>query len=561
MSNSTGDSPFSFSHTDDGICVSFRGRTLYNPRSPRSSARQRINAFQIEPDTLYIVASPLLGYGLETLAEKLPDSSTAVGVEFEPKLSTVSQTEHPKGIRVLTGHTSVAEASRSIAPFIRANIRRVRLIPLSGGYRFASEQYDSLLRLLTAEIALHWRNAATRVHFGRKWVRNMLRNVSVPVVPDAGSLSGHSVSQEPLGVDAPPGAQDHSGIDCPIVVCGAGESLEWNLETIHGHRSYVYVVAVDTALGTLREAGIEPDGVIALESQVVNTGDFLAGLPPESTLYYDLTVHPSIPWLAEPDRRRPFMTQFADLSLLERVARTVPLAAIIPPFSSVGVTAVHLSCLLTTHPVFITGLDFAYILGKPHARGALSHRLELATHSRLRVPLLYDHTVFRPRTREPRQFESGKSYESESTLLQQITLLSHAVEPGAHVYTLPRRGPDTPIPEISREQFEVLLEQDRDQSGAMQHTHGEDRVCEPCNRAGLELLEAEYGRLGALLDNGPLKGLEYLFFDFPDAASSELNYHKDGASLATLDTNLARKITLRAESYLRYIHRLLQHAS
>ena len=56
----------------------------------------------------------------------------------------------------------------------------------------------------------------------------------------------------------------------------------------------------------------------------------------------------------------------------------------LPPLGSVGVSAVEIALRSGVSPLFCTGLDFAVLPGKTHARGAPAYREELLTSNRLR---------------------------------------------------------------------------------------------------------------------------------------------------------------------------------
>lgn len=519
---------------DDGFTVLRRGKPLYDRNSPKASAERRALSSPVADNTCYVVASPLLFYGVEPLHRRLPETSMVCAVEFDEELAALTGEyvgeDTLERIPFIAG-VAVSQAAQLIAARLPADIRRIELVRPNGGYRISRDKYDRLLETLRHELNSHWRNVATLVHFGRRWMRNTFRNL------------GYAASPPPETVDQ------------PVVVCAAGESLERHMKSLRKCRGRLHIMAVDTALGPLVEGGIAPDSVVAIESQVINVGDFLATLPRSTRLFYDLTTHPSVPGLATADRRHTLLTSFAPLSLFERIQRAVPDIIPMSPFASVGLAAVNLACRLADGPVALAGFDFAYTPGKPHARGALSHRISLSRDSRLATPILYDHAMTRPLRWVGTS--DAIAYTTEASLSQQAGILHRAIPAGHTVYTLPRTGPDVPVDELTS--IEAFLS-----------THGHNRLrggFQPIatgDRSSLggagvtSFLLEERTRLRRVVSHGDLSGMEYLWMDFADQTPHILRRMttKDTAlpvSLAELNKSLQARVLHRAESYNHFI--------
>jgi hypothetical protein len=240
----------------------------------------------------------------------------------------------------------------------------------------------------------------------RLWLRNLFTNL--PLLAEPGPAPGPTAGQ------APDPAR-------PILVAGAGPSLETALPRIARVRGRLTLLAVDTALPAL--AGLEPDWVYALEAQHYNLEDFLPGRDPAQTLLCDLSSCPAVLRLFP--RRRAFSTRFHPLALFDRLQAAGLLPPELPPLGSVGVTAVQAALSLSTGPVLLAGLDFCYPQGRTHARGAPSHRRALAACSRL-APLglgLLEALAARPRLRV--RGKGGREYASD------LVLRSYALQLGA----------------------------------------------------------------------------------------------------------------------------------
>jgi len=63
---------------DGGLQVKYRGKNLYSAVDPIASAEHKARSVNIPPESIVIVPSPLLGYGLQALVDRLPVSSRVI---------------------------------------------------------------------------------------------------------------------------------------------------------------------------------------------------------------------------------------------------------------------------------------------------------------------------------------------------------------------------------------------------------------------------------------------------------------------------------------------------
>ena len=212
------------------------------------------------------------------------------------------------------------------------------------------------------------------MHMGRLWIKNLVFNLAR--------------YWRDLSRPAPT-------TDKPIVVIGAGASIEDVFDMLRAFRDGLYLLAVDTALPALSAVGIEPDAAVVLEAQQLNASDFLGHGSRKLTLICDITSHPST--LGAVRCKRHFVcSRFADIALLDRLRLSGLTRHSLRPLGSVGLAAVELAKLITTGPIFLTGLDFSYLIGKPHSRGAPSHILTLSKARRTAPPGWFSESMKRP---------------------------------------------------------------------------------------------------------------------------------------------------------------------
>ena len=198
---------------------SYKGKTLLSRVDPAGNADRVVDSLSIIDGTLYLCPSPLYGYGLERLLSRLEQApnSAVLCIEPEPELFAISVghfsdelKRNPK-LRL----TSKCEAAE-LCGFIRKEwgarvFRRVQILRLNGGwqlYPYLNELADTIQR----EIALDWSNAMTLAKLGRRYIRNMIRNLAL--IPKHPSITGLSFGAE------------------PVLALGAGPSLDAVLDNL-----------------------------------------------------------------------------------------------------------------------------------------------------------------------------------------------------------------------------------------------------------------------------------------------------------------------------------------
>ena len=350
--------------TGRGPTVSYRGKSLYSPRDPRGAAVRRVKKLTIQPKTLVFVPSLGLGYGLAELLEKLPPSCHVLCIEADERLFKlgISQAQPlPKSPRLTIIRTAGPEQAAAIVQQLGPwRFRRVAPVHLCAGYQFNRRTYGKILEAVEEEIRLFWQNKLTLMAMSELWLKNLFINLRY--LPGSGDILDLATN-------------------LPILICGAGPSLEGSLGWIKKIRQEVILLSVDTALPVLSAASLLPDWVFTLDAQLYTLQDFLPCRDTRITLLCDLTSNPLVLRLF-PDIRF-FSTRFHPLSLFDRLESASLLPSSLPPRGSVGVSAVEAALSITSAAVLFTGLDFSYPRNQTHARSTPSHLNALRSCSRL----------------------------------------------------------------------------------------------------------------------------------------------------------------------------------
>lgn len=363
-------------NTGSGFSVFYCNKNLYSRHSPESKAVLLADRFKWEENTLYFIVSPLLFYGVSQLIHNCPASSCLMGLETDQELMGLSL-------------NFLSDKQKDSLPYIRTDsqthlyqflkkknalhYRSCRLISLNQGYRLNQALYEKLVNFVNACLINYWNNRATEIRLGSLWIKNTIHN---------------------LGISAECFDLSCLRTEKPVYVCGAGESLETSLREISEARNKLFILSVDTALATLLTSGIKPDAVVNLESQIYNFSDFTHPEASSIPFISDISAYP--PSLRLSRKNYLFITDYYPHALHRRLFDSAMISTQLPPLGSVGITALAIAERLTNKAIYFSGLDFAYIPGKTHARGTPFHHLQLNRANRLSSLYRYSASLDRP---------------------------------------------------------------------------------------------------------------------------------------------------------------------
>lgn len=356
-----------------GFSVLYNNRYLFSKYNPVQSCERLISSLHILPGSLIVVFSPVLGYGLQSLIHKIDSDSYIIAVETDPvlfdfslpyidKYRSNSQFEYlyitpdTDGISLFLNRCSkiVKEEKRF---FFR------RLLTLNPAASTQTEEFKSIFTSYTDSfIDFFWKNRITITKMGRLYARNIFKNL--PFLSSSSKLMQNSIHK-------------------PIIVLGAGISLESVIPYLRLHKDDFFIICVDSAVMPLLENGIRPHIIEAVECQLANVKAFIGSKNTHIHLNTDLTARPRVHEILNGNLSF-FLSEYESSSFLNRLKESIPVR-IVPPLGSVGLAAVHTALFLRAPdvPVFFSGLDFSYIPGKTHCKSAPIHRYMLMTSNRL----------------------------------------------------------------------------------------------------------------------------------------------------------------------------------
>jgi hypothetical protein len=222
----------------------------------------------------------------------------------------------------------------------------IRVLPLRGRTEFAASRFQAAGERIQEALAKVSADYSVQSYFGSRWFSNIIRNLE--------------------------SAEARNGPFPPIreaAICAAGPSLDGQLPLLAELRGKKeprpFIIAGDTSLPSLLQAGIEPDAVVSIDCQHISYYHFMAGMPPHMPLFLDLA---SPPLVASRSSRPLFLSGGHPLALyVSRRWRPIP------PVDTSGANVTY-ACLslaetLGAEKIAIYGADFSYPLGRTYARG------------------------------------------------------------------------------------------------------------------------------------------------------------------------------------------------
>lgn len=345
-----------------GFSILYRDKWLYSKRKPVENCQKLCDRIKLNENTFYIIPSPLLCYGVDSLINKLPKNSSILFLEYDQKLMSLTNQEwkckysnnNVKSIR----SDNIDLIYNTCLELGLEQKRKVEQISINNGYLINKDFYDSICFNLQELLQNSWRNRMTSIELGKRWIYNIYRNISekkiIPLEKEYNSAT--------------------------FLVIGAGPSLDLDINKIKKIKNRVVILSVDTAVKRLVQDDIIPDYILNLDGQIYNLYDFFGTRLKTSTIINDLTAYPNS---IESDNRNLFyISEFSEKSFLKQIIDSTKLPSF-KPFGSVGPSAIAVAKFLGATNLIFSGLDFGFPAAeKSHSKCSLFHLHYLYKHKR-----------------------------------------------------------------------------------------------------------------------------------------------------------------------------------
>jgi len=208
-------------------------------------------------------------------------------------------------------------------------------------------------------------NTATHKRFGKRWVRNLTRNMSA--IRD---LPGISRLKDIAKIRTPDDTKTQSEDTLPVFLAAAGPSLDKIKPLLRDIYDRCIVVAVDTSLRFFVKNGVYPDFVLVVDPQFWNSRHLDRCLcdktRQKTALVAESAVYP-------PVLNLPFVNKFLCGSLFPLgvyIEKQVDPKGRLGAGGSVATTAWDFARSLGAGEIWIAGLDLAFPGLKTHFHGA-----------------------------------------------------------------------------------------------------------------------------------------------------------------------------------------------
>lgn len=355
--------------TGQGFSVKYNERLLYSRYNPAKNILLSIQGKEFLAGTLVLAISPCLGYGIKELLEKLGPDCYVLGIEKDANLIefTLQQEEIKECLKdprfsflndfeIEELPLCVNQGKVTSSGYKKMHFKRCIRIDFSGAASFNDAFYEQIFECTSQAIAQFWKNRITLVKFGKKYCKNLFKNLR------------YSNSDRNL-------LQLYKTQTKSILVLGAGEGLDQVLDAFKNGKAKsenFYIIAVDAALACLSKCNIKADLVVLEESQWIIKRLFIGN----SIKANKAAVSLSSSFAAVKNVTEDvffYTTLFSNAEFLGVLSDMLLLPASIPPLGSVGLTAVEIALRLRQNEgisVYVAGLDFSYSLGRTHSRYA-----------------------------------------------------------------------------------------------------------------------------------------------------------------------------------------------
>lgn len=369
--------------------------------------------------TLIVLFGAGLGYHLDLLERE--GFQNIIVIEKDPAVYTRFQKVYDLNPNyfLLTPEDYPDKLDKIFALLEIQNIRNIKTVVLRGTYK--KELYESFEERLERLLKVKLGDFSTRMKFEELWFINILKNIP--------NLKTTSLASSLL----------YKNHNVPVLIISAGPSLRQSLTAIKKLLPYCFTIAVDTALLPLYEAGITPDFIYSLDSQVHNLNDFALidrSYLAETHLIYDMVVNP---YLADYFRQcrgkasgpSDFMVNTAHLEfdyngnsflikneLVNWLETTGGFRlGDVETGGSVATSAFHFAYLFGGSPIILTGQDLAYSFLTSHSPSS-SHYYRIQRSNNRVKPL---QSTFMQILRARRFFKTEPLYQNDPRTIDVYT--------------------------------------------------------------------------------------------------------------------------------------------
>ncbi|MDR2662524.1 MAG: DUF115 domain-containing protein [Treponema sp.] len=335
----------------NGYTVYAGDTALHSRYNPRLEAEKYAASLNLEKSyRCFILMEPGLDYLGSVLRRRFPRAAVITlhcsAFFADKKLRLLCGGGEPEEAPALSWDPLSGEG---LEPFLErtvtADARAIRLVEWRPSVHAYGTAYLELAGRTVECIRRINAGALTVRNFGRRWLKNALRNLPL--------------FRHPVRVRRGTG---------PVAVCAAGPSLEEALDLIIRWRdsSPPLVIAVSSAVPALLYRGITPDLVIATDGGGWALFHLYGGFRPDKGAQFVLTAGLTAALPSQAERSRALI--LCDGTLWQELLLGSRPFLRLPQRGTVSASALDLALSLSTGKVYLAGLDLTHRDLRTHAR-------------------------------------------------------------------------------------------------------------------------------------------------------------------------------------------------
>ncbi len=440
--------------TARGVSVLYNNRHLFSRFDPQKSFLSVLSTTTILDESLILCLSPVLDFPIKAIFEKLQAEDLkncfVLAVEnnkslynffheqiastFENQSFASLYTENVSDISLILEGLSISVTIKGKKIPNVSKFRRVIVFEASSEVSQHRNYYADVIHYTQNSISQFWKNRMTLVKLGKLFSKNTLSNIK--------NLKNSVVAKR-------------NSIEKPILVVGAGTSLDSLIPFIKKHNDNFFILSIAAAIQSLTSHGIKIDAIVSLEGQYATDKAFIGLHDRTIPLFADIASRPNAQKCF--DSVSFFISEYTKSPLLNRIKKTFPNIPVFPPLGSVGITATELALYLRKSeevPVFFAGLDFSFPIGKTHAKESPHIKEALQNCTRLspvgNVAMSFRHGTFLCKS-------SNKTLVSDSGLKVYSDLFNGRYKNIKNVFNLSEYGMVSPSFYCNTEKAEQIL--------------------------------------------------------------------------------------------------------
>ena len=419
------------------LTVKLNNNYLYSKYAPMEETRRWITREIENKETIPLFAGLGLGYQLEIFIEQYPYTPLIL---IEPNLSLLKTALEIRDLRKVFLHEKLIiileeNPSSLDIPLQALAHKNIKFLPLQPLYNIYQEKFDIFKNYASKLLNRIQTNNNTLKKFGHLWIRNILLNTKTLL--EANNVTDYLNWETSF----------------PVLIIGAGPSLQKHIPFLREYQKRLVIVAVDTALSIIRREGIEPDFTLVVDPQHLNAQHLYHTSSPNSILIAEPSIYPSIfrmPW-------RDIALIHSTLPLMTTFEKETSFKGELKSGGSVGTLAWDFAKELNTKEIYAVGLDLSYPSLRNYTEGTLysrkmlssAHRFEPTQQQQWRTLLIKD------KIKLPSYSQGEETLSDKRLLVYQRWLEDHiSLYPEIENFTL------SPLQAVKIEGFKVINEED-----------------------------------------------------------------------------------------------------